>query len=90
MCLESAIITEFPLQKECDLNFIDNYFHDQVVRKNEKRQTIQNKESMVNNASIDCIQKKISKVKNCKQKQLENVKDLTRQKWTQQQKECKG
>lgn len=37
MCLESAIITEFPLQKECDLNLIENYFHDQAVKKNKKK-----------------------------------------------------
>lgn len=43
MCLESAIITEFPLQKECDLNFIDNYFHDQAVRKNEKNKLFKTK-----------------------------------------------
>lgn len=65
MCLESAIITEFPLQKECDLNLIENYFHDQAVKKNKKRQTILNKESMVDDATFDCMQKKISKVKNC-------------------------
>lgn len=46
LCLENAIITEFPVQKGCDMNMINNYFHDQAQKRNEKGLAMQNKENL--------------------------------------------